>query len=99
MAHHPEVPTVVLGLKDREQNERAEDKRWVKFDFTININTLIAAAALIITIISYGNKIVTYLHGQNTKINIMWAHWYTDNNSLLSPEEKQLLNELIKENN
>jgi alcohol dehydrogenase YqhD (iron-dependent ADH family) len=63
----------------------------LKFDWTINVNTVIAATALILTMMHYGNVVVSYLHNQNTKINIMWAHFYSDNSSILSPEEKEIV--------
>lgn len=57
-------------------------------DWSLNITSLIAMTALIITLVKYGNAAVGYLKSIDAKTNIMWAHF--DRSSMTKEELIQL---------
>jgi len=53
------------------------------FDWSINIGTVCAILMLIITIVNYGSKIVTYLQDMNYKVERMWLQFKKDHPELV----------------
>lgn len=47
----------------------------IKFDWTINITTLIGIVVLTFTIVKYGNDALTILRDIRAKTNVMWAEY------------------------
>lgn len=52
-----------------------ERRSQFNIDWSLNITSLIAVAALIITLIKYGNEAMGYLKTIDAKTNIMWVHF------------------------
>lgn len=50
-------------------------RRSFNVDWTLNITSILAMGALIITLIKYGNDTVHYLKSIDAKTNIMWVHF------------------------
>lgn len=47
-------------------------------DKSINVTNVAAALAILITLMGYGSKIVTYLQAVDNKVTVMWQQFVED---------------------
>lgn len=63
-------------------NRRNDDKFHI--DWSLNITSIIGIIIFMITMIKYGNDVITYLGRIDSRTNIMWTHF--DKNQLSKDE-------------
>lgn len=59
-------------------------------DKSLNIGNIVAAIALLITLMSYGSQIVHYLQAVDNKVTVMWTQFILD-----YPEKAQQFDSLF----
>lgn len=71
-------------------HNRISDESFLgfKFDWTLNITSVISILALLYTLTHFGTQIVNHLQSIDSKTNIMWTHF--DKNQLTKEELLQL---------
>lgn len=65
-----------------------ERRKHFHIDWSLNITSIIAVLALIVTLVKYGNTVVGYLKSIDSRTNIMWSHF--DKSALTKDELVQL---------
>lgn len=52
-----------------------ERRKGFRFDWTLNVTSMISIIALIFTIAHYGSEVLNYLKQIDARTNIMWTHF------------------------
>lgn len=60
-------------------------------DKSINVTQIAATLAILVTMMTYGSKIVTYLQAVDNKVTVMWQQFILDH-----PEKAQSFSALIR---
>lgn len=75
----------------QEDDRRAPNKgNRFGIDKSLNIGNIVAAIALLITLMSYGSQIVHYLQAVDNKVTVMWTQFILD-----YPEKAQQFDSLF----
>lgn len=74
--------------------ERRASQKGNRFgiDKRLNVGNIVSAIALLITLVGYGSKIVTYLQAVDNKVTVMWQQFVEDH-----PEKAQQYHSWIKD--
>lgn len=75
------------------EHERRKPMQGNRFgiDKSLNIGNIVSAIALLITLVGYGSKIVTYLQAVDNKVTVMWQQFIEDH-----PDKAQQFNSLFR---
>lgn len=68
----------------------------IKFDWTINVSSLLAIIVFLATIYGEGHKLVVAAELHIAETNIMWNHFVKEHKDL-SPDEITTVNSLLRE--